>query len=61
MELLEGCGYTNQSSTLVELKTEIEMAIRSIDENMLRNVFENLLRRMNACLDINGGQFQHLL
>ncbi len=53
--------YKNQHTTLVELKTEIERVIRSIDENMLQNVFKNLLRRMNTCLDINGGQFQHSL
>ncbi len=57
--LLEACK--NQPTILVVLKTEIEMAIRSIDENMLRNVFQNLLNQMNACLDINGEQFQHFL
>ncbi len=36
-------------------KTEIEMPIRSTDENRLRNVFKNLLRWMDACLGINGG------
>ncbi len=52
--------YKNQLATLMELQTEIEMAIRSIDENMLQNVFKSLLRKMNACFDINGGQFPHL-
>ncbi len=53
--------YKNQPTISVELKTEIQIAIRSIDENMLPNVFKNILRRLNACLHINGGQFQHLL
>ncbi len=51
---LKDIMYKNLPTTLVELKIEIEMATRSMDKNMLRNVFKNLLR-MNACLDINGG------
>ncbi len=39
--------YENQPTTLVELKAEIKMAIRSADENMLQNVFKNLLRPTN--------------
>ncbi len=44
---LKDVVYKNQPITLVELKSEIEMAIRSVDD-MLRNVFKNLLRRMNT-------------
>ncbi len=53
--LLKDVVHKNQPTILEELPTDIEMAIHSTDENMLRNAFENLLRRMNACLDINEG------
>ncbi len=35
------------------------MAIRSMDR--LQNVFKDVLRRMNPCLDINGGQIKNML
>ncbi len=43
MMFLKDVVYKNWSTTLTELKTEIEMAIRSIDENMLPNILKNRL------------------
>ncbi len=53
MGFLKDVVYKNQ--------IKIKMVIRSIEGNILQNVSKNLLRQMNACLDINGRQFQHSL
>ncbi len=51
----------NHPITMEELKTEIENTVRTVNENMVHGVFKNLIRCLNTCLEINGGQFQHVL
>ncbi len=53
--------YLNKPTTVDELKTEIEAQIHNIDENTCERVFQNMIRRLDACQAIEGGQFQHNL
>jgi hypothetical protein len=36
-------------------------AIEIINQRTLRRVAQNMVKRENACIQENGGQFQHLL
>ncbi len=53
--------YLNKPTTVDELKTEIEAQIHNIDENSCKRVFQNMIRRLDACQAIGGGQFQYNL
>ncbi len=53
--------YLNKPTAVDELKTEIEAQIHNIDENTCKCVFQNMIRRLDACHAIGGGQFQHNL
>ncbi len=44
-----------------ELKVKIQEINARIDRPMLKRVFQNKFCRVNACLETNGGQFEHLL
>jgi len=35
--------------------------IRNVDRVILNTVFENTVRRVNECLDTDGGHFEHYL
>lgn len=58
---LKNTIYKNRMHNLEELQEAITTAIRNISENTLINVFENLKRRMNLCIENNGLHFEHLL
>jgi hypothetical protein len=42
-------------------KSNISEATESINQRTLRRVAENMVKRVNACIQENDGQFQHLL
>jgi hypothetical protein len=42
-------------------KGNISEAIASINQRTLRGVAQNMVKRVNACIQENGGHFQHLL
>ncbi len=44
-----------------DLKKEIETQVHVIDENTRKRVFENMIKRLDACQAIGGGQVQHQL
>ncbi len=44
-----------------DLKKEIETQVHIIDENTRKRVFGNMIKRLDACQAIGGGQFQHQL
>jgi hypothetical protein len=46
---------------LEELKHNIEANVTSINEQTLRNVARNIVKRVDACMHEGGGHFQHLL
>jgi hypothetical protein len=41
-------------------KGNISDAIVSINQRSLRRVAQNMVKRLNACIQENGGHFQHL-
>ncbi len=58
---LKNTVYLNKPTTVDELETEIEAQIHNIDENTCKRVFQNMIRRLDVCQAIGGGQFQHNL
>jgi hypothetical protein len=40
---------------------KISEAFASINQRILRRVARNMAKRVNACIQENGGHFQHLL
>jgi hypothetical protein len=47
--------------TLNELKTAITEFIRNVSQADLQKVFANKIKRVQACIDARGHNFQHLL
>ncbi len=44
-----------------DLKKEIETQVHVIDENTRKRMFQNMIKRLDTCQAIGGGQFQHQL
>jgi hypothetical protein len=42
-----------------DLKMSITEYIRNVDRAVLKTVFENIVRRVNKCLETGGGHFEH--
>jgi len=55
------CTLRLQYSTIDDLKMAIAENIRNMDRAILNTVFENTVRRVNKCLEIGGGHFEHYL
>jgi hypothetical protein len=53
--------YRNNPRNLEELKHNTEANVNSVNEQTLRNVAWNIVKRVDACLYEGGGHFQHLL
>jgi hypothetical protein len=53
--------YKNSPRTLVDLKCNIEDAIKKITAETLLRVSRNMCQRVNLRLQENAGRFQHLL
>jgi triphosphoribosyl-dephospho-CoA synthetase len=53
--------YKSSSRTLVELKRNIEKAVKKITAETLLRVSRNMCQRVNLRLQENCGHFQHLL
>jgi len=39
----------------------MQVAVRTIDELMVRRIHENLVRRAEACIEVHGVYFENLL
>ena len=48
-------------SNLEDLKTSIRSAINDIPEQMLRKTFENVKKRYELCVRIDGGHIEPFL
>jgi len=57
----KSAGYRDRPCTLNELRTAITVYIRNISQADLQQVFANKIKRVLACMDARGHQFQHLL
>jgi hypothetical protein len=53
--------YKKLPETVDDLDAKLQEAIWTIEENMLENVQMNMLRRLRACVAMDGGHFEHLL
>jgi hypothetical protein len=53
--------YKSPIKDMNDLKTKIEMEIKSITKETLSNVFSNIVKRMNLCISVDGDHFEHLL
>lgn len=53
--------YKTLPEDIEDLETRLRFAIWDIDEEVMENVGKNLLKRMRACVRMDGGHFEHLL
>lgn len=58
---LKDSVYMNNPHTIQELQVNITENIANITQNELMGVFQNMHRRVNACISVHGAHFQHLL
>jgi hypothetical protein len=55
---LKNSVFRRPLHNLNELREEIIKCCRTINQEMLQNIFENKRRRIVKCLEVNGGHFQ---
>jgi len=53
--------YKQPPENVEELNDKLHHAIFSIEDEVMEKIGENLLKRMRACITMNGGHFEHLL
>ena len=58
---LKGRIYQNEPRTIDALKANITKEIQAVTPDLLARTFQNMARRVQFCLDANGGHFQHML
>jgi len=58
---LKGRVYQNKPRTIDALKANITEEIQTVTADVLARTFQNMARRVQSCLDANGGHFQHML
>jgi len=59
--LFKGKVYKNTPGTIEQLKDAIRQEIQAVNVDTLGKVFQNLGKRIQMCLDVKRGQFQHRL
>jgi len=58
---LKGRVYQNKPRTVDGLKAKITEEIQAVTADVLARTSQNMARRVESCLDANGGHFQHML
>jgi len=58
---LKGRVYQNKPRTTDSSKANIAEEIQAVTADVLARNFQNITRRVQSCLDANGGHFQHML
>jgi hypothetical protein len=58
---LKGTVYQNKPQTIEALKANITEEIQTVTADVLARTFQNMARRVQSCLNANGGHFQHML
>ncbi len=53
--------FATNPTSIEDLKATITTVIQSIDVLILWKVFQNMMKRVKACLSVEGGHFEHLL
>jgi hypothetical protein len=59
--LLKGRIHSNKLRTTDALKDAIRLDVAANSDATLPDVFVNLQTRIQKCLDVGGGHFQHML
>ena len=54
-------SHQNKPWAIDALKTNITEEIQAVTADVLARTFQNTARRVQSCLDENGGHFQHML
>jgi hypothetical protein len=58
---LKGHVYNSNPHTTEDIKTNITETTASINQRTLRQVTQNMVKRVNACIQKSGGHLQQLL
>ena len=58
---LKGRVYQNKPRIIETLKANITEEIQAVTADVLARTFQNMARRVQSCLNANGGHFQHML
>lgn len=58
---LKGKVYENNPRTVQDLKNNIKRAVDEMPQSVLRRVSTSLCKRVNLCIQMDGGHFEHLL
>jgi len=58
---LKGNVYQNKPRIIDALKANITEEIQAVTTDVLARTFQNMARRVQSCLNANGGHFQHML
>ena len=53
--------FKRQPADIEILKEIVQEVVSSIDQDVLRAVMANFEKRINLCIDQQGGHFEHLL
>jgi len=57
----KGRVYQSKPRTIDSLKANIAEEIQAVTADVLARTFQNMARRVQSCLDANGGHSQHML
>jgi len=61
MRYLKGRVYQNKPRTIDTLKANVTEEIQGATADVRATIFQNMARRVQSSLDVNGGHFQHML
>jgi hypothetical protein len=61
LKYVKGKFYQNKPRTTDASKANITEEIQAVTAGILASTFQNMARRVQSCLDANGGHFQHML
>ena len=60
MGISERESLPNKPRNIDALKANFTKAIQAVTADVLARTFQNMTRRVQSCLDVNGGHFQHV-
>ncbi len=53
--------YKTKVEDICQLKNRIEKEIKAIKKETLQNVFNDILKRLKFCIDVNGNTFEQFM
>lgn len=61
LEYVKDEGYQTHVPYLAQLKRRITSAVRSVDADLVQNMWNNSQARPQTVIRVNGGRFEHIL